>query len=668
VRAAKPLIFMSVAACFSTEAAGASPAAPSDSGFSAQWNLRNTGQVLADRPGEIGADIDWLDAYELHGGLATTTVAIVADGVDEHLEYAGRLLPGYSNDADPFDWRSEQGVGTHMAGILASGADNGHDLVGVLPTAAVLPVHVVPHGSIGADSTADGIAWATGRGARVIVVAPTLMAGSPRLEGAVNAAVDADVVLIAPAGDDAGYEPRYPAAYAGCLAVTSTDHRDEFDPLANFGAWIDLSAPGADVLTTDGTSGYAAVRTTAAAAAHVAGVAAMLRSYRPDLSADAVIETLRLTADDLGAAGHDAIFGAGRVNARRALEAVGRPTLRIDRPVPWPDPGWPFSHAPIWVTLSGAADVDEVLLHAVVPGSDEVTTPFAPIREGRYSSFLPNVACDTALGYYVTARGSSGFVASDPADAPDRVHAARTATLTSLFEDDFEQDRGWLAEPAGAANAEGAWTRVPPGGTSAQPGYDAGPYDESHCFVTGQHFGGSAGLTDVDGGPFVLTSPLVNLTSDDTEVRFTAWLHTEFGSPDELVIDVSRDGGHTWARARRLDATGGWQQHAIRLSEFVDLAGSRLRVRFTAADIPNDSLTEAAIDDFEVLAIRCHTRRGDANGDGLITTSDLTALPDCLSGPWHYAANNQCLIFDLTIDGHLDLIDIAGLQRAIPDR
>jgi len=647
---------------------GVKAAAPPDAGFDTQWNLQNTGQVIASRAGTVGADIDWLPAFERHGGVATTTVAIIADGVDTHVEYADRLLPGYSNDVDPFDWRSARGVGTHVAGVLASGADNGFDLVGVAPTARLLPVRVDAYSINAADSTADALRWAVDHGARVVIVVTTLMSGSPALESAVNDALAADVVVIAPAGDDAGTESRYPAAYENCLAVTSTDHRDELDPLANHGTWIDLAAPGVDVPTTDGTTDYAVVTGTSVAAAHVAGVAALVRSYAPTASAADVIALLLSTADDLGPPGSDVNFGAGRINARRALDVVGQPSLRIDRPVPFPAPGLPFAHAPLWIDMSGTSEAESVLLHTLIPGRNPVTTPFARITGRRFASFFPTIECGATIEYYIEATGTSGSVATDPPNAPELVWSARTATLTTLFADTFETDRGWSVEAADCQNNSGCWVRVSPAGTSAQPGYDAGPNADSRCYITGQNFGGSDGLTDVDGGPFTLVSPVVDLTTDDAEVRFSAWLYTDLGTPDDLVVACSRNGGTTWAEVLRVGPTDGWARQVVRLSDFPELVGSRLRVRFTIADTPNDSLTEAGVDDFEVVAIRCNARRGDADADGLITTADVATLPDCLSGPGRFAASNDCLIFDLTIDGHVDLIDVAGLQQAIPDR
>jgi len=215
--------------------------------------------------------------------------------------------------------------------------------------------------------------------------------------------------------------------------------------------------------------------------------------------------------------------------------------------------------------------------------------------------------------------------------------------------------------PEDGGNSEGQWTRVAPAGTSAQPSFDVTPNAGRYCFVTGQYFGGSEGLTDVDGGPFVLVSPIIPLATDDAIVSYSRWFSSTFGTPDELVVEASRDGGTTWSVVETVTQTDGWEARAFRLSEYPGLSGNRLRVRFSVSDSPNDSLTEAAIDAFRVAAIRCHAPPGDGNGDDLVTADDFAALTDCLAGPGRYAAPTRCLVFDITMDGRVDLADVSML-------
>ena len=639
--------------------------APGDPYFSLQWNLHNTGQTVANSPGLIGADIDWLPAIGAHGGTSLVTVAIVADGVDAHEEFADRLLAGWSTGTDPYDWRSSNGEGTHLAGVVGAAADNATGIAGIVPRTRILPVRVAVDTPATPESTAAGIVWAVDHGADVVLVATALFVDRAVLEEAVTYASLHDTLLVAPVGDDAAGEPRFPAGYDGCLGVTATDHRDEPAFFANVGPWTDLAAPGVEVWSTDGGDQYRTLSGTAVAAAHVAGVAALLRSFNPTLSADEVTDLLLASADDLGEPGRDDLFGAGRINARGALEGAPEPSLRFDHPVAFPSPGLPFAGAPILVELTGTAPPASVVFVGRTGDGSNFVDPLVPRSETLFAAWLPPSVCDTALEFYLAAVTSDGTAATDPADAPGRRYSLRTATLMSIFEDTFETDLGWEALPVEGANSSGQWTRVVPVGTSVQPSFDVTPNAGHSCYITGQHLGGSEGLTDVDGGPFRLVSPIIDLPTENAVVSYTRWFVSTVGTPDELVVEVSRDGGVVWSVVEIVTGTMGWAPHNFRLSEHPELGGSQLRVRFTVSDVPNDSLTEAAVDEFRVEVVRCNAPPGDADGDGLVTAADYAVLSTCLSGPNRYAASSVCLVFDATMDGHVDLADVSALLGSI---
>src|SRR6185503_15838765 len=101
------------------------------------------------------------------------------------------------------------------------------------------------------------------------------------------------------------------------------------DALANFssfGSHIALSAPGDDIWTThmNLNPGYASWRGTSFASPIVAAAAALAISANPSLSNGEVISLLEQTADDLGSAGFDALYGNGRVNVARAVGAANQ--------------------------------------------------------------------------------------------------------------------------------------------------------------------------------------------------------------------------------------------------------------------------------------------------------------------------------------------------------
>ncbi|HEY3245409.1 MAG TPA: hypothetical protein VGM03_18865 [Phycisphaerae bacterium] len=230
------------------------------------------------------------------------------------------------------------------------------------------------------------------------------------------------------------------------------------------------------------------------------------------------------------------------------------------------------------------------------------------------------------------------------------------ATPTIAFADDFEIDQGWLSTFDGGDMTIGQWVRVDPIGTGAQPEDDHTPGMGVRCYVTGDGEGPPSTF-DVDWGPVYLTSPPINLPGDGI-ISYWRWFHWGGnGTADILTVQISNDDGGTWTTVEVVGGVTGWQQHAFRLSDF--LPGSpAVRMRFIASDNPNDSLTEAALDDF--LAIRCGVL-GDTDGDGDLDLNDFHFYSDCLAGPNSNVAP-PCLTVDFDGDLDVDFRDFRALQ------
>jgi subtilisin family serine protease len=117
----------------------------------------------------------------------------------------------------------------------------------------------------------------------------------------------------------------FPAGFDNVIAVGATDINDGIANFSAQGNHIDVSAPGVGILSTFTDGGYANIDGTSMAAPHVSGIASLLKGFNTNLSNDDIENLLRLSADDRGAAGFDAAFGAGRVNAERALNFLRAP-------------------------------------------------------------------------------------------------------------------------------------------------------------------------------------------------------------------------------------------------------------------------------------------------------------------------------------------------------
>jgi subtilisin family serine protease len=261
--------------------------------------------------------LDLPGAWELSQG-AGVTVAIVDTGVKlDHPDLAPNIwtnfaeVPGngvdddhngYIDDVHGVDLTTKaagqdlsdgNGHGTHVAGIVAAAA-NGKGVVGVAPRAKIMVVKVMNAEGVGTTgAVAEGIRYAAANGARVINVSIQGDDPDSRVDDAVAAAGAANALVVVSAGNsgrDIDAKPSYPAAIAAPnligVAATSPDDGRNLDPQSNFGRLnVQLAAPGQEILSTGNDGSYVFKSGTSMASPMVAGVAALMASVNPALSA-----------------------------------------------------------------------------------------------------------------------------------------------------------------------------------------------------------------------------------------------------------------------------------------------------------------------------------------------------------------------------------------------
>ncbi len=266
-------------------------------------------------------------AWDFSTGSSGVIVAIVDTGVSStHPEFAGRLTAGWdyvNGDNNPTD---DQGHGTHVAGIVAA-AMNGQGMVGIAPNVRLMPIKVLNNANPPTGTWANisqGIRYAADYGAKVINLSLGGTSFSSVMQDAVRYAAGKGAVVVAAAGNQGSSAPFYPAYYEEAIAVGATNEDDVYWTLSNYGAWVDVTAPGASIWSTywnrtTGTDTYGFLSGTSMAAPHVSGLAALLFSYRPNLSAADVRAIIEQTVVDKGAAGFDIYYGWGRIDAAAAL-------------------------------------------------------------------------------------------------------------------------------------------------------------------------------------------------------------------------------------------------------------------------------------------------------------------------------------------------------------
>ncbi len=251
-----------------------------------------------------------------------------------------------------------------------------------------------------------------------------------------------------------------------------------------------------------------------------------------------------------------------------------------------------------------------VTLHTFVDGGAETLIAGVDLGGNDFAFDLPATACGGFVDYYVSADNGEGEVFVSPRGAPGERFRAGVAALTVVvFTDDFSSDNGWTVSSDTCVGTPffGGWERVVPNGTTYAPAVDSGDAGDV-CFVTGQGIaGGNDADSDVDGGPVRLVSPTVATSGLDAKVEYTRWFFdSDFNADrDSLTVEVSTDGGTIWQPVETTLSTGAqWVDHSFLVSE-VTPPGASVTLRFTTGDCPNNTLTEAAVDDVRVTVLAC---------------------------------------------------------------
>lgn len=213
--------------------------------------------------------------------------------------------------------------GTSMAGaITARGRVKGVALRARILSARAFDVDG-EGGALGSTfSVLKSLDWAAAHRARVINMS---FAGpyDPALHEALAKIASKGIILIGAAGNAGpSSPPLYPAADPNVIAVTATDANDKVYSGANVGKYIAVSAPGVDVILPAPSGGYALETGTSVSSALVAGVVALMLEHRPGMKPAEARALLTSTASPL-IGGGPRIFGAGLVDAERAIKALG---------------------------------------------------------------------------------------------------------------------------------------------------------------------------------------------------------------------------------------------------------------------------------------------------------------------------------------------------------
>ena len=325
---------------------------PNDPRFSEQWALSNAGSESA----KAGADIQAAGAWQQTTGAGRTVVAVIDSGIDfthkdlrknrwqnvnERRNGRDDDRDGFSDDLHGWDWVTDsnasgdqQGHGTAVAGIIAATGDNQVGIAGVMWRARLMSLRVLD--GTGGGNIADAVEaidYAVAHGAQVINCSWGTPAESIALGDAIKRAKRRGVVVVASAGNsgkDLGAAAYYPASFdiGNLISVASTDQFDNLAQFTNYGAeQVTIAAPGLDILTTKMGGDYWAVSGSSASAPLVTGIAGLVKSVFPSLSASgtraAIVEGARRVEALAGK-----VSAGGVASATGALASLrGQPAL-----------------------------------------------------------------------------------------------------------------------------------------------------------------------------------------------------------------------------------------------------------------------------------------------------------------------------------------------------
>ncbi|MET1089187.1 MAG: S8 family serine peptidase [Arthrobacter sp.] len=389
---------------------------------------------------------------------AGVTAYVVDTGVlASHTDFGGRVATGWTAVNDGLGSSDCNGHGTHVAGTVAGSA------YGVAKGATVVPVRVLDCTGSGYNSdVVAGLDWVAANhvAGKPAVVNLSLGGGaSAAVDAAIQAVIDDGVAAVVAAGNSAVDAcTSSPARVPAAVTVAASDSADRQASFSNFGACVDLFAPGVGISSTYYTSASAnaSMSGTSMASPHVAGAAALLLSQSPGLTPAQVAGALTSNAT----AGVVAAATSGTPNRLLFTGAFTAPPAPAPAPAPSPAPV--PAPAPTVTTVTPAADAT-----AVAAGTNVTATFSAPVLGVTSGTFVLKNASGNTIPGTVTYNSTTRTATLDPA-ASLAVDTRYTASLLG--------GATGIRNTSGTALASTSWTFLTgpaPAITGTSPGSNA---------------------------------------------------------------------------------------------------------------------------------------------------------------------------------------------------
>jgi hypothetical protein len=272
----------------------------------------------------------------------------------------------------------------------------------------------------------------------------------------------------------------------------------------------------------------------------------------------------------------------------------------------------------------------------------------APTGGNVFSGSIPGQIAPKVVSYYVRGTDDNGNSLAYPLNAPTAgVLSFSVGAFNQVFCDNFDTGaNAWTV--ANTSVTAGSFERGDPIGTTqngaqAQPETDNPAGTGVNCFFTGQGTAGSTnvGQADLDGGPTVLTSPVLDLSVGNAQLSYAYWFYNDDNDADSLKVEIATNAaGTNWVTARTYTGLqGGWNTGVVEIDSLV-VPTATTRIRFSVADNPNNSITEVAIDDVCVSTLGPVGCQGNVqiycaakvNSELCLPAIDFAGIPSVTSG------------------------------------
>ncbi len=351
---------------------------PNDPSFPVQWDLSN--------PATSGVQgINAAAAWDVNAGSLALTIAVIDTGYLNHADLAGRVVGGYDfisdarigNDGnardasalDAGDWISTSDTataffagcsvgnsswhGTHVAGTIGAATNNNVGIAGINRNSNIISARVLGKCGGYTSDIVDGMKWSAGLAVIGVPANPNparvlnlSLGGSGACSSTYQNAIDAitaagAVVVVAAGNSNADAGAFSPASCAGVITVAATGKTGNRSYYSNYGASIEVAAPGGDKnadggdtilstlnsgTTTPAADSYAKYQGTSMATPHVVGVVSLMLSANPSLTPSQVTQVLQSTSRPFPVGSTCAgICGSGIIDAAAAVAGSSPP-------------------------------------------------------------------------------------------------------------------------------------------------------------------------------------------------------------------------------------------------------------------------------------------------------------------------------------------------------